>query len=136
LLQVDARALVAAMLRPHDREDAELDQVRLAAEGFQDPAIFFVAEPVLGDHFGSDAGGVEYVHAAAPSRRRGPSLDVVPQELLGGENERLRAAVEIIGERTALGRPAFVADAPEIFGDLLHRHLGAEPELAAALDDF
>ena len=25
LLQVDARALVAAMLRPHDREDAELD---------------------------------------------------------------------------------------------------------------
>ena len=38
LLQVDARALVAAMLRPHDREDAELDQVRLAAERVQDAA--------------------------------------------------------------------------------------------------
>ena len=38
LLQVDARALVAAMLRPHDREDAELDEVRLAAERFQDAA--------------------------------------------------------------------------------------------------
>ena len=44
LLQVDARAFVAAMLRPHDREDAELDHVRLAAERLEDAVIFFGAQ--------------------------------------------------------------------------------------------
>ena len=50
------------MLRPHDREDAELDEVRLAAERFQDAVIFLGAEAVLGDDVGRDAGSFEDVH--------------------------------------------------------------------------
>src|SRR6185437_15397668 len=101
------------MLRPHDREDAELDEVGLATERLQDAPIFLVAEPVLGDHFGGDAGGVEYVHARVISGGAGwglgwnessspsPSLrdreersDVVSQELFGGEDEDLRPPVD------------------------------------------
>ena len=54
LLQVDARALVGAMLGPHHREDAELGQVRLAPERVQDALIFLGAEAVLGDDLGRD----------------------------------------------------------------------------------
>ena len=56
---------VAAMLRPHDREDAELDQVRLAAERVEDAVIFLVAEAMLGDDFGGDGGGFERRSCAA-----------------------------------------------------------------------
>ena len=38
-LQVHARALVAAVLRPHHREQAQLQQVRLAAEQFLDAGV-------------------------------------------------------------------------------------------------
>src|SRR6185312_7806825 len=62
------------MLRPHDREDAELDEVGLATERLQDAPIFLVAEAVLGDHFGGDAGGVEYVHARVISGGAGWGL--------------------------------------------------------------
>ena len=41
-LQVHARALVAAVLGPHHREDAELGQVRLAAQE-RDDAVVLVA---------------------------------------------------------------------------------------------
>ena len=40
LPEVDARALVAAVLGPHHREDAELGQRRLAAEGRDDALVF------------------------------------------------------------------------------------------------
>ena len=43
---------VGAMLRPHDREDAELGEVRLAAERVQDALIFLGGQAVLGDDFG------------------------------------------------------------------------------------
>src|SRR6185312_9064181 len=62
------------MLRPHDREDAELDEVGLATERLQDAPIFLVAEAVLGDRFGGDAGGVEYVHARVISGGAGWGL--------------------------------------------------------------
>ena len=39
-LQMDARALVAAVLRPHHREDAELGDRRLASERADDPVVF------------------------------------------------------------------------------------------------
>ena len=52
LLQMDARALVGAMLRPHHREDAELGQVRLAPHGVEDALIFLGREAVLGDDLG------------------------------------------------------------------------------------
>ncbi len=53
------------MLGPHHREDAEFDEVRLAAERFQDAIIFIGRETVLGDHFGRDAG-------ASRTSMRGP----------------------------------------------------------------
>ena len=49
--QVNARAFIAAVLRPHHREDAELGQRRLAPEGFDDSLIFVSGETVLGDEF-------------------------------------------------------------------------------------
>ena len=43
------------MLAPHHREDAELDQVRLAAERGQQQLVFIRTEPVLGHELGRDA---------------------------------------------------------------------------------
>ena len=45
-LQVHARALVAAVLRPHHGKDAELGQVRLAAEELHDAIVFVALQPV------------------------------------------------------------------------------------------
>ena len=42
------------MLRPHHREDAELDEIRLAAERVEHMGIFLVAQSVLGDDVGRD----------------------------------------------------------------------------------
>ena len=61
---MDARALVAAMLGPHDRENAEFDEVGLAAEGVEDAVIFFRSEAMLGDDFGRNRGGEDNGHAA------------------------------------------------------------------------
>ena len=58
------------MLRPHDREDAELDEVRLAAQRVEDALIFFGGEAVLGDDFGRDRIG----HAAPLSGGYEPGL--------------------------------------------------------------
>ena len=57
LLEMQARALVAAVLRPHDGEDAELDEVRLAAHRVQDALVFVGAEAVVGNDLGRDHGG-------------------------------------------------------------------------------
>src|SRR3546814_1321745 len=43
-LQVNARAFIAAMLRPHDRENAKLRQVGLATQRLQYAGIFFRSE--------------------------------------------------------------------------------------------
>jgi hypothetical protein len=75
LLQMDPARFVRAMLRPHDREDAELDQVRLAPERLYDALIFFVGQAVFGDHGGGDLGGFEDVH--------GRRLSVVGEASLG-----------------------------------------------------
>ena len=48
-LQVDARALVAAVLGPHHREHAELGQVRLAAEDADDAVVLVFLEAVAGE---------------------------------------------------------------------------------------
>src|SRR6266852_5948523 len=53
--QMNARRLVRAMLRPHHREHAELDQVRLAAEQFFNACEFFGGEIVSGESFGCDS---------------------------------------------------------------------------------
>src|SRR3546814_20743948 len=55
-LQMEARAFIAAMLGPHDRENAEFDKVRLAPERGEDALIFFRRQAVFGDDFGGDGG--------------------------------------------------------------------------------
>ena len=44
------------MLGPHHREDAELGEVGLAAQGVEDALIFLGGKAVLGDDFGGDRG--------------------------------------------------------------------------------
>ena len=132
------------MLRPHDREDAELDEVRLAAEGVEDAVIFVGREAVLGDHLGGDAGSFEDVHAARSSHLAVTPIgvlalalsNVVTGELVAREDEGLRAPVDEVGEGRTLGRPAFVADAPELSPILVIGTLCPEPQPAAALDDL
>ena len=48
--------LVGAVLAPHDREDAELDQVRRAPENRSGPVVLRLGQTVLGDHLGGDLG--------------------------------------------------------------------------------
>src|SRR5262249_11393773 len=61
-LQMDPRGLVGAVLAPHGRENAELDQTRLAAENLQDPLILLLRGVVLGDELWRDR------HAAGADR--------------------------------------------------------------------
>ena len=56
LLQVEARAFVTAMFGPHDRKDAELDEVGLAAQCVEHALIFFRREAVVGDYLIGDHG--------------------------------------------------------------------------------
>jgi exodeoxyribonuclease VII small subunit len=44
------------VLRPHDREDAEFDQVGLTAKRVEDVRVFFFGQPVGGDDIGCDFG--------------------------------------------------------------------------------
>ena len=53
-LQPDARGFVGAVLAPHDREDAEFADRRLAAEDFEQALVLVRLEAVLGDDLGRD----------------------------------------------------------------------------------
>jgi hypothetical protein len=53
------------MLGPHDRENAELNEVGLASERVDDPPEFFGRKAMFGDGLRSEAGSVEYVHGGA-----------------------------------------------------------------------
>ena len=50
--QVHARALVAAVLGPHHGEDAQLGQVRLAAEKRDDAVVLIAFQPVAFENLG------------------------------------------------------------------------------------
>ena len=54
LLKVDARALVGAMLRPHDREDPQFGDIGFAAQRVQDALIFLFIEAMFGNDLGGD----------------------------------------------------------------------------------
>ena len=58
LFQVLARALVAAVLRPHDREDAQLGEVRRASQKALDLGVLAVGQAVGVDHLWGDGRGV------------------------------------------------------------------------------
>ena len=53
-LQLSPRVLVGAVLAPHDREDAELGEVRFAPEDLLDALEFLRGEPVFRDQIGRD----------------------------------------------------------------------------------
>src|SRR5271157_2136836 len=68
-LQVHSRRLVGAVLAPHHAEDAQLGERRLAPERFQNAVVFFWRDPMVAEHFWSDAwflgddgGAVNWVH--------------------------------------------------------------------------
>src|SRR3546814_2848780 len=71
---VNARAFIAAMLRPHDRENAKLRQVGLATQRLQYAGIFFFIETMVGNDLRSD-GGCALGHAHALSRGGRVRLD-------------------------------------------------------------
>src|SRR5829696_3229230 len=52
--QMDARRFIRAVLRPHDGEDAKLDEGRLAPQKLYDACEFFTGKIMRGDLFGSD----------------------------------------------------------------------------------
>src|SRR5271157_5539262 len=54
-LQVHSRRLVGAVLAPHHAEDAQLGERRLAPERFQNAVVFFRRDPMVAEHFWSDA---------------------------------------------------------------------------------
>ena len=64
LAQHGARALVAAVLRPHDREDAELDEVGRAADRRAEALVLLGRQAVLG--------GLRRRRSAAPCIVQGP----------------------------------------------------------------
>ena len=70
-LQMGAGGFVGAMLAPHHREDAELDQIGVAAEQFLDAGIFLVRKPMLADqfgrHLGHDSASIRLSNRARPS---------------------------------------------------------------------
>ena len=67
LLEVEAARLVAAMLRPHHRKDAELDQIWFTPQRVQHAGVFFLGQPVGGDDFGGDFS--HGARIAVPGRR-------------------------------------------------------------------
>src|SRR5207253_2058572 len=56
LLEMQPRGFVGAVLRPHHREDAEFDEIGLAAESVEHMGIFRVAQAMLSDDVGRDHG--------------------------------------------------------------------------------
>ena len=77
ILEIMARAFVAAVLRPHHGENAQLSVVRLAAEHLDDLLIFVGREPCAATISGVTARLTKCVsgavmHGASPFRRRPP----------------------------------------------------------------
>src|SRR5581483_264348 len=66
-LQMRPRAFVAAVLGPHDGEDAELRIIRLAFEKLDDLAVFFFAEAVGGHDLSRDRGLGRHFQRAHPA---------------------------------------------------------------------
>ena len=84
LLEMDSRALVAAVLGPH-REDAELGDRRLAPERLHDPVVFVGFRPWRS----SSAGSIVIV---LPSRRRPPTRGSGPPTRTAPDRRRCRAS--------------------------------------------
>src|SRR5262249_42751475 len=72
--KMHARGFVGAVLAPHHREDAELDETRLAVKEPFDASVFFVAEAMLANEGGGDFG--QNTHPLREGRKiRGEATD-------------------------------------------------------------
>src|SRR6185437_10536763 len=74
--QMNAGRFVGAVLAPHHREDAELDEVGLAVQEPLDAAIFLVGEAVLADDFGRD--GAQSLSPESIQKSRFNSAEIEP----------------------------------------------------------
>ena len=110
LLQVDARALVGAVLAPHHGEDAEFGVGGLAAQDIDHLLILAGRELMLGDDLGGEAALIR-VTAAAQHRFE-------HDQSVGGPHQRLGGAF-------GMGHHAHhVAFAVEHAGDIAQRSVG------------
>ena len=80
LLEVESARLVRAMLGPHHRKDAELDQIGLTAQCTEHALVFFGAEAMrLDDVRGDSAHGLALSHVLTPRlARSGTSMALPP----------------------------------------------------------
>ena len=56
-LEVQAARLIGAVLRPHHREDAQLDQVGFTPQRVEHAGVFLLGQAVSGDDIGGDRAG-------------------------------------------------------------------------------
>src|SRR4029078_10078148 len=73
LLEMNARALVAAVLRPHDREDAELGLGRLSLQRANDALVFLRGDRAHAPRLAGARSG--WAPETAPSRVSAASTD-------------------------------------------------------------
>ena len=116
---MDARALVAAVLRPHHREDAELGQGRLAAQASNDAVVLVGLEAVT-----LEDSGVDWAHiwwnvtrsGRTPwSRPEALTTDSNSTQSVGAAEDRFAGAFGV--RHQADDVPRLVADA----GDVVER---------------
>ena len=123
-LQMDARALVAAVLGPHHREDAELGQVRLAAEDLDDAVVLVAREPVASRTASSESSGRRHAlrllarHGALPPARSRQPCDyrLEHHQAVGAAERRLAGALGMRHQADdvarSLQRPAMLRTDP------------------------
>ena len=96
-LQVHARALVAAVLGPHHREDAELGEVRLAAHERDDALVLVGLQAVAFENLGVDHACWQRERASADASARTTdskitqAVDAAEQRLAGALGMRHQA---------------------------------------------
>src|ERR1035437_8320412 len=109
---MDARALVGAVLAPHDGEDAELGVGGLAAEDLDHLLILTGRELMLGDDFGGEGGA----HAVTAARGIACSMDwntIRPSvEPIRGSVARSGWGIMPITLRSRLRMPAILRSEP------------------------
>ena len=77
LLQMNLRALVGAMLAPHDAKDAELRVVGLAAQNFGDFGVFFEVDAMREENFRGKVHAFTDIAASIDSKITRPSTDPI-----------------------------------------------------------
>src|ERR1035438_4230595 len=108
LLEMHARALIGAVLAPHDGEDAELGVGGLAAQDIDHLLILGGRELMLGDDFGGESGAHERTPACSIDWKTSkPSVDPIR-----GSVRRSGWGIRPITLRSRLSTPAILPLGP------------------------